>query len=199
MRYELHWKCLPMDAIQQHDNWYDPYLGSGVYMLVASTTGGGYVGYYIGKSIDIGRRWRQHVKEWFEDPHEGYWIPKDADEFLKCPVGAFNNKRLQQNLENRREIQCRILRATWFCFAEVTGLRPWHTLENVEHVLQEGLKQHVGITEDGYIGDTGQGKPRGELEIGNHFGRAFLDGTLPATIRYLEAEQMAMVLGSPRA
>ncbi len=52
MKYELHWKCLPLGATQGHDNWYDPYLGSGVYMLVAARTGG----YYVGQSVDIGRR-----------------------------------------------------------------------------------------------------------------------------------------------
>ena len=157
-----------------HDDWYDPFLGSGLYMLVAATTGGGYVGYYVGMSDDIGRRWRQHLKEWFENPHEGYWIPESAKVFLDDPVAAFNGKRLAQNVENRRKIQAKILKSTWFCFAEVNTLQPSHTLENVEYVLQEGLKKHVGITEKGYIGDTGRGRPSGELAIDNHFGRVFL-------------------------
>lgn len=184
MRYDLRWKCLPMDAIQGHDDWYDPYLGSGVYMLVAATTQGRYAGYYVGQSVNIGRRWRQHVKEWFEEPHEGYWIPESATDFLANPAEAFNGERLAQNLKDRREIQAQILEATWFCFAEVDELRPWHSLENVEYVLQEGLKQHESICKDGYIGDTGRGKPGGELVIANHFRPAFLGATLPATIRF---------------
>lgn len=190
MKYELQWKCLPMDAIQGHDNWYEPYLGSGLYMLVAAKTGGGYVGYYVGKSDDIGRRWRQHLKDWFEAPHEGYWIPESAEDFLEDPVAAFNGERLKQKLKCRQKIQARILKSTWFCFAEVGGLRPWHTLENVEYVLQEGLKQHVGICKKGYIGDTGRGRPSGELMIDNHFGRAFLDATLPAAIRFNGAKPL---------
>ncbi|MXY51962.1 MAG: GIY-YIG nuclease family protein [Gammaproteobacteria bacterium] len=184
MRYDLHWKCLPMDAIQSHDDWYEPFLGSGLYMLVAATTRGGYVGYYVGKSDDIGRRWRQHLKSWFLEPHEGYWIPESAEEFLEDPVAAFNCERLKQGLKCRQDIQAHILKSTWFCFAEVDALRPWHTLENVEYVLQEGLKKHAEICKKGYIGDTGRGRPGGELVIDNHFGRAFLGGTLPGTIRF---------------
>ena len=183
-RYELHWKCIPMDAIASHEDWYTPYLGQGVYMLVAATTSGGYIGYYVGQSTDIGRRWCEHVKHWFESPDEGVWIPNSADDFLADPAGVFNGKRMAQGLENRFTTQKQILRATWFCFAEVNGLRPGHTLENVEYVLQEGLKAHVKIRRAGWIGDTGRGRPQGDLQVSNHFGRQFLEATLPSTIRF---------------
>ena len=184
MKYNLQWKSLPMDALVGHENWYDPFLGQGVYMLVLATTKGEYVGYYVGKSEDIGRRWREHVQTWFTDPHDGYYIPKDANEFLKDPVCVFNSRGLCQNLSNRASIQERILKETWFCFAEVNELSSGHTLETVEYVLQMALKKHVGIKVDGYIGDTGRGVPPGDLEIENTFGRPFLENTLRKTVRY---------------
>ena len=105
-------------------NWYDPYLGQGIYMLVVYTTDGKYVGFYVGKSNDIGRRWRDHLQNWFIEPHDGYWIPVNADDFLADPVGTFNNQQLKKGLEDRAKIQERILENTWFCFAEVNDLRP---------------------------------------------------------------------------
>ena len=190
MRYELHWKCVPMDAISAHENWYDPYLGKGVYMLVVATSRGEYVGFYIGKSDDIGKRWREHLHERFNNPHEGYWIPISADEFLKDPVRVFNEERTAQGLENRFDTQKRILDATWFCFAEVYCLRPWHKRQNIEYVLQQALKTHIGITVDGHIGDIGHGRPRGLLEIHNHFGRPFLAETLPPKIRFADGDRI---------
>ena len=59
--YDLHWKSIPMGAIQSYADWYVPYIGTGVYIFLLSTTGGGYVGYYVGKSDDIGRRWYEHL------------------------------------------------------------------------------------------------------------------------------------------
>ena len=38
-------------------------------MLVVYTTDGKYVGFYVGKSNDIGRRWRDHLQNWFIEPH----------------------------------------------------------------------------------------------------------------------------------
>ena len=184
MTYELFWKCVPMGAITRYENWYDSFLGQGVYMLVVATTNGRYVGYYVGKSNDIGRRWREHVQEWFLNPHEGYWIPRSAEEFLEDPVYVFNEERMAKGLENRIEIQERILDETWFCFAEVHDLRQWHSFENIEYVLQLGLKNHIGIEQDGYIGDTGRGRPRGKLKVVNHLGRSFFADTLPATISF---------------
>ena len=153
-------------------------------MLVVYTTDGRYVGFYVGKSNDIGRRWRSHLQDWFTAPHDGYWIPVSADDFLADPVAVFNNKQLAKGLDDRVETQDRILRDTWFCFAEVNDLRPWHTLENVEYVVQEGLKKHLDIKRKGYIGDTGRGKPNGDLLVKNHFPSrcSFLADTLPHTI-----------------
>ncbi len=192
MRYELHWKCVPLNAIAYHENWYDPYLGQGVYMLVVATTDGQYVAYYVGESDDIGRRWREHLNKWFLNPDEKYWIAESADDFLANPVRVFNENRTAQRLANRVETQKQILDQTWFCFSEVNCLRPWHTLEDIEYVLQRGVMQHFQITEDGHIGDTGRGKPRGALEIGNHFGRSFLDATLPSTIHFDDDDKMTI-------
>ncbi len=124
------------------------------------------------------------------NPHEGYWVPRSAEAFLKNPVTVFNEEGLGKGLENRKDIQVRILAETWFCFAEVNDLRPWHSLENIEYVLQLGLKEHVGIEQDEYIGDTGRGRPRGKLEVVNHLGRSFFADTLPATISFDDGKRV---------
>lgn len=189
--YDLHWKNIPMGAIAGYrDDWYDSYLGRGVYMLVVCTTNGRYVGFYVGISKDIGRRWREHLQDWFIEPHEGYWIPVNADDFLEDPVAVFNKQLLEQGLEDRAETQARILGNTWFCFAEVNDLRPWHTLENVEYVLQRGLKKHLDIGVNGYIGDNGRGRPTGDLLVKNHFRRSFLADTFPHTILFKRPEMI---------
>ncbi len=146
------------------------------------------------------------MKDWFEQPHEGYWIPENAEDFLENPVCASSGERLTHGkdqsaevAEERRHIQGRILKATWFCFAEVDGLRPWHSLENVEYVIQQGLKQHAGICGDGYIGDTGSGSPRGQLTIVYHFGRALLAETLPSRIGFNDSESSVEVIGEEPA
>lgn len=183
--YDLHWKSIPMRAIHNHRDWYYPYLGSGVYMLVVATTDNNnrYVGFYVGKSNDIGRRWYEHVFHWFVCPNEKYWIPENADNFLNDPVAVINDAQFRQGLPKRKEIQARILGQTWFCFAEVPGLQPWHRFEDVEYVLQEALKEHAGIWEDGYIGDApNRARPTTKLKIRNHFRRGFLCSTLPGQI-----------------
>ena len=190
--YDLHWKSIPMGVISGYEDWFDPYLGQGIYMLVVYTSDGKYVGFYVGESGDIGRRWREHLQNWFINPHDGYWIPVNADDFLADPVAVFNNEQLKKRLEDRAKTQARILDNTWFCFAEVNDLRPWHTLENVEYVVQEGLKKHIGIEVDGYIGDTGRGRPNGDLLVKNHFHmrRSFLANTLPHTILFKRPEMI---------
>ena len=189
--YDLHWKSIPMGAIAGYcDDWYDSYLGRGVYMLVVCTTDSRNVGFYVGKSNDIGRRWREHLQKWFIEPDDGYWIPVNADDFLEDPVAVFNKQQLKQGLEDRAETQACILSNTWFCFAEVNDLRPGQTLENVEYVVQEGLKKHLGIRVDGCIGDTGRGRPTGDLLVKNHFRRSFLADTLPHTILFKRPEMI---------
>ena len=183
--YDLHWKSIPLGAIKCYEEWYDPYLGRGVYMLVVATTDSRYVGFYVGKADDIGRRWRQHVRDWFLAPHEGYSIAINADDFLKDPVAAINNRAFKQGLSDRKSIQGQILDMSWFVFSELHDLASGHRLEDVEYVLQEGLKKHAGIQENGYIGDAGnRQRPTTELAIRNHFGRPFLRPTLPCEILF---------------
>ena len=180
--YDLHWKSIPMGAIEHYKGWYDPYLGKGVYLLVLATTGGEYKGYYVGKADDIGARWRQHVHEWLGNPHRGYSIPTDIDAFLKDPITEFNRKALERDLPERQKTAGAMLASTWFCSAEVTCL-PGHRIEDVEYVLQEALKKHACITEAGWIGDAfNRTRPTKALTIRNHFGREFLFPVLPATI-----------------
>ena len=183
--YDLHWNCIPMGAIRGYENWYYPYLGSGIYMLVLATQNNmdhPYVGFYVGQSKDIGCRWLYHVCHWFGDPDEGFSIPNDADAFLADPVGVINNEAFSKGLPNRQEIVAQIVSEVWFCFAEVRDLQPGHSLENVENVIQQGLMQHANIQQPGWIGDTGRGRPTTELLIRNHFGRPFLRPILPCEI-----------------
>ena len=181
--YDLHWKSIPLGAIRRYDGWYDPYVGRGVYMLVLATADNNYVGYYIGKAGDIGRRWREHVREWFLDPHEGLWIPISPDDFLSDPLAVFNNEALKQRLPDRQNTQRQILDVSWFVYSELHNIALGRCLEEVEYVLQEGLKRHIGIKVDGYIGDAGNRRPpTTALTIRNHFGRPFLAPTLPGKI-----------------
>ena len=180
--YDLNWKSIPMKAIKPYAGWYDPYLGKGVYLLVLATTGGKYVGYYVGKANDIGTRWRQHVREWFGNPHAGYSIPKKVDDFLADPIAVINQRGLEKGLPDRQQTVQAMLASTWFCWAEVT-CRPWHRIEDVEYVLHEALKKHAGITVDGEIGDArNRPRPTSALTIRNHFGQQFLVPVLPEKI-----------------
>ena len=183
--YDLHWKSIPLGAIESYlTGWYEPYLGRGVYLFVLSTTCNTYVGYYVGKSEDIGRRWAHHVSNWFKNPQDGYSLPKNVDAFLRDPVAVFNqgdglatgtsDTKIQRQLTGNA-----MLDRTWFCWAEVACL-PGDTIVNVECKLQEALKRHVGIKKNGEIGDKG-GHPT-SASIRNHFGRQFLVPVLPETI-----------------
>lgn len=180
--YDLHWKAIPMGTIQSYSDWPDPYLGRGVYLLVLATTGGGYVGYYVGKADDIGRRWKQHVHEWLGNPHKEYWIPKNKDAFLQDPVSELNEGALKQGLPERQETVQAMLANTWFCWVEVV-CQPGHRIEDVEYVLQEALKKHAGITVDGEVGDArNRSKPTSAVMIRNHFGQDYLVDVLPRAI-----------------
>ncbi len=185
--YELHWKSIPMGAIQSFSDWYCPYLGQGVYLWVLATTGGNggnYVGYGVGKSDDIGKRWWEHLRDL-----ETYYLPTDLKAFLQAPIAELNRNAVAKNLAERKEIAQAIVNNTWFCWAEVTCPRE-HLIENVEYVLQEALKQYVGITVDGMIGDAGaRYTPTSALAIRNHFGREPLQfprkrPVLPRTIGF---------------
>ena len=67
--YDQHWKSVPMGAIERVEKWYDPSPGSGVSMLVLATTDGGYVAFYVGNSVDIGRRWGSRaIRVWASLP-----------------------------------------------------------------------------------------------------------------------------------
>ena len=179
----LDWNSVPMGAIESFRDWYDPYLGRGVYMLVLATTDERYVGYYVGKSDDIGRRWREHLHQWFLAPHEGYAIAKCADDFLNDPVDVINHEAFKPELPDRKDTQRRILDQTWFVFAELRNTEPSPRLEDVEYLLQEGLKKHAGIKAKGWIGDAAnRERPATELTVSNRFGRPFLNATLPSVI-----------------
>ena len=183
--YDLHWKSIPLGAIEPYlRGWYEPYFGRGVYLFALATTRNTYVGYYVGKSEDIGRRWAHHVSNWFKNPQDGYSLPKNVDAFLKDPVAVFNqgdglatgtsDTKIQRQLTGNA-----MLDRTWFCWAEVACL-PGDTIVNVECKLQEALKRHVGIKKNGEIGDKG-GHPT-SASIRNHFGREFLASVLPEAI-----------------
>ena len=175
--YDLHWKSIPMGAIQHY-----PYLAQGVYLFVLATTRRKYVGYYVGKSTDIGERLTYHVRNWFEAPSEEYSLPKNIKAFLEDPVPEFNKKALGTGLPERQETGQAMLASTWFCWAEVV-CQPGHRIEDVEYVLQEALKKHAGITVDGEIGDArNRSKPTSALMVRNHFGPDFPDDVLPSTI-----------------
>ncbi len=190
--YSLHWKSMPLGAIQDYGDWYDPYLGAGIYMFVVARTDGEYTGFYIGQSRDIGRRWREHVKE-FLDPPSTHWIADSADDFLKDPAEVFNSKRVHNHNPNRKEIQSRILSQTWLAFTEYG---PISLLKDIEYVLQEGLKKHIGIKNDGEgnVGDAhNRRRPTNSFVIRNHFGQPFLKPTLPGEIYFAPDRGVSVV------
>lgn len=199
--YDLHWKSVPMGAIEPdpYTSWYCPYLGTGVYIFVMATTGDAYVGYYVGKSDDIGRRWYEHVHgngkrdcdgqgiSWFKNP-VGFSIPSNVVDFLADPVGVLNSSETGlvkgRGDKKSRETVKAMLDRTWFCWAEVT-CHPGHRIEDVEVVVQEALKQHAGIKVKEEIGDARfRRDPTSALTIRNNFGRPFLGNVLPPTFTY---------------
>lgn len=178
-----------MGALETHKDWYNPYLGQGVYMMVLATQTGRYQTFYIGKANDIGERWNQHLNKRFLNPSEGDSIPVNSKRFLKNPVEVLNDShnQLKQGLENRKLIMREILNQTWFCFSPVqkSEITESEILEHIEYVLQEALKQHSCIEVSGEIGDNRfRKKPKGELELCNKFGREFLEQTLPFYARF---------------
>lgn len=192
--YSLHWKSMPLGAIQDYGDWYDSYLGAGVYMFVVARMDGGYTGFYIGQSRDIGRRWREHVKEWFLDPPPTHWIADSADDFLKDPAVVFNSELGRIHNPNRKEIQSRVLSQTWLAFAEVDDHERISLLDDIEYVLQEGLKKHIGIKRGGHVGDSHNRRhPTNSYVIHNHFGRPFLNPTLPGEIRFAPDRGVSVV------
>lgn len=164
-----------------------------MHVLKARQTGI-YTAYYVGMSEeDIGGRWYDHINE-FQNPDEEYWVPRSADEFLDDPVEVINKgyegwAQEQDNKEERKRIMRQILEATWFCYAEIDG-NSGDELEHLEYVVQEGLKEYLGITEDEWIGDApNRPKPERSIEIVNDFAQGFLEGTLPPTIRYIKESE----------
>ena len=163
-----------------------PYIGGpGVYMHVLETTGGPPKPHYIGKADDLGKRWREHVLDWYFYPHEGYSTPVSAEDYLADPVDAINNERLKKCLPNRGETMRAILKQAWFCWAETDGSAG---PRDVEYVLQEGAKQHWNIRTNGWIGDASNRPiPVQPLNINNHLMHhecRILRGTLPEHIHY---------------
>ena len=94
-----------MGAIQGFGGWYDSWVGSGVYMHVLAA-GGVYRPFYVGKSVDIGRRWREHVVEYLA-PKDGFWAPENAGDFLADPIGVMNGRGYAPGLANRGRKPCR--------------------------------------------------------------------------------------------
>lgn len=172
-----------MGAIAEFGGWYDSWLGSGVYMHVLAATGGAYVPYYVGKSVDIGRRWRQHVAKYLA-PNDGFWVPENAGDFLTDPIAVMNDGGYAPGLENRAETMQAVLGATWLCFAEVEEIGCGIRLDDIEYVVQEGVKRHWDIEVEGYIGDGAVGRlaPTYQVTVKNHMGKSFLVQTLPPTI-----------------
>ena len=171
-----------MGAIQGFGGWYDSWVGSGVYMHVLAA-GGVYRPFYVGKSVDIGRRWREHVVEYLA-PKDGFWAPENAGDFLADPIGVMNGRGYAPGLANRAETMQAVLAATWFCFAEVEDIGYGIRLDDVEYVVQEGVKRHWDIEVEGYIGDGAVGRqaPTDQITVQNHMGRSFLVQALPPTV-----------------
>ena len=176
---DLDWRAIPMQAAKGDKI---PYLGAGVYMHVVETSGGKSKPHYIGKAKNLGRRWREHVLDWYVYPHEGYFVTASVEDYLADPIGAINKKRLAQCLPNRTQTMRKILKHTWFCWAEVEA--PARRAD-VEYVLQEGAKLHLGIEANGWIGDVlNRREPAEAFVIDNRLAGPILAGTLPSRISY---------------
>lgn len=176
---DLCWKAMPMRAAKGDKQ---PYLGQGVYMHVVETFGGNPKLHYIGKSQNLGKRWREHVLDWYVYPHEGYSIPESVENYLTDPIDVINNGALAQCLPNRAEVMRAILKHTWFCWAEVDAPA---RLGDVEYVLQQGANLHLGIEARGFIGDVRNvARPNDALVIANNLPRPLLVHVLPTTIAF---------------
>ena len=189
--YELYWNAIPMGALTKYKSWDYPCLGQGVYMFVLTTNQKNvYKVWYIGISLDIGKRWRDYIFNVFLKPNDEWYWPNSVGDFLENPVEVFNKEALSRGESNRNEIKEKILSKTWFCFAEIHCFNRWNGLEHVEYVLQEAVKQKLKIKVPGYIGDVrSRPKPKSNIAIHNHFYREFLRGILPQNILYKQKDE----------
>ena len=176
---DLSWRAMPMRAAKGIQK---PCLGTGVYMHVLETTGGSPTPHYIGKAVDLGKRWREHVLDWYVYPHQGYSIPENVDDYLANPVNVINNEEFEKGLPNRGKTMRALLKRAWFCWSEVdTSAR----LGDLEYVLQEGARLHWGIVANGWIGDVrNRTVPKKPLVIRNRLACYPLRRTLPLRISY---------------
>lgn len=156
-----------------------------MYLIVLEGCQQGATTFYVGKSNNVRQRARQHVRTWFTAPHSGYWIPTDADAFLRDPVAVINARAGAGGLENRNETQRRIREKSWLCAATPDLSGENHLLEHIEYALQEAVRCHAVITVAGYIGDAGYRKqPSTDLTITSSFDRPWLRAALPESIHF---------------
>ncbi|MDD9996151.1 MAG: hypothetical protein OXQ89_00250 [Rhodospirillaceae bacterium] len=154
-------------------------------MIVLDAASRGWTVIYVGKSADVRRRGRDHLRDWFTAPGPGYWIPNDATAFLDDPIVVFNANTFATGLPDRANIQRRVRERCRFCFAIADLTDREHGLEHLEYVLQEAVKQHADINVPGHLGDSGMRHPPStDLVIFNRFVEPHLRVALPNVIEY---------------
>lgn len=154
-------------------------------MIVLDAASRGWTAIYVGKTTHIRRRHRTHLNSWFTNPHDGYWIPLDATAFLDDPVKVFNSNAVAKGLPDRASTMRRVRERCKFVYATPVLADRGPNLENLEYVLQEGVKKHAGINEPGHIGDAGRHSPSlTDLIISNRFAEPALATSLPKVIEF---------------
>ena len=150
-------------------------------MIVLDAALRGWTAIYVGKTAQLRRRHRTHLNSWFKNPHDRYWIPSDVVAFLDDPINVFNTPNShKQGLPDRAAIMCRVRERCKFVYATPKLADHGPSLENLEYVLQEGVKQLSGINEPGHIGDAGRhNPPLTDLIISNRFVEPALATSLP--------------------
>lgn len=154
-------------------------------MIVLDAAAIGWTAIYVGKTAQIRRRHRTHLNSWFTNPHDRYWVPLDADAFLDDPVKVFNSNAGAKSLPDRALTMRRVGERCKFVYATPVLADRGPGLENLEYVLQEGVKKYAGINEPGHIGDAGRrSPPLTDLIISNRFAEPALATSFPKVIEF---------------
>ena len=148
--------------------------------------------YYVGQSTkdSIESRWHDHISKCTTEGT--YWYPQSIDDFLTNPVDVINKEDFCYPDGDVKKQACQttydeLFKYTHFCYACMVGDNI-DLIESVEYVLQERVKEFIGIISSGWIGDSRtRTKPTMQLAMKNTFdetAKNILKNTLPITCEY---------------
>lgn len=133
-----------------------PRLGSGVYAFSGySVRKSRYKVWYIGRAVDLGGRFQDHLLKTYLNPGALLYLPRDPVAFLDGPQEYVSSETmaLERNdfLEaERKKIARELVRSSHFCFAQA----PSDKLVAVEAALHRIMRARYPSMKPGYLGDS---------------------------------------------